>query len=274
MKKTEKIALITDMALFVSLGFILDFIQGKIGNLLPFFPNGGSIGISIVATLIFSYRHGVYGLLCGLLTGFLSMLGGIYVSPFATNPFHVILQLGLDYFLAWLSVGLAGLFAKKISKSNKKLLLIIISCIVGGLGKYLCHFLSGMIYWPSDDYTSQFLYSLIYNGLYSIPSTILSTLVVVIIYYKVPFIINYKYDDNKIVLKSKKYLFLVLSIISIILLLVFLTIFILSITVYHDLEASYGEVFSSNENYLFLCVFFFLTSIVNIIFYIKNINKR
>ena len=192
MKKTNKISLITDMALFVSLGFVLDFIQGYISNFLPFWPNGGSVGVALIATIIFSYRYGIYGLLCGLLTGLLTMIRGIWISPFATNPIHVFMQLGLDYFISWLVVGLAGLFARKIAESKHKIAFIILSSSIAGLSKYFCHFLSGMIYWPSEDTTSQFIYSLTYNGSYMIPTIIISTLVVVIISLKAPIIIEYK----------------------------------------------------------------------------------
>lgn len=193
MKKNKKIILICEMALFVAIGIVLDLLQGLIGS---FWPSGGSIGIAIIATLIFSYRHGLYGLVCGLITGLLTMLNGIYISPFATNSFHIFLQLGLDYFLSWMVVGFAGLFARKVATSKYRIYFVIGSSILGGFLKFLCHFLSGMIYWPSEDTTSQFIYSLTYNGSYMLPTIIISTIIMVLIAYKAPIIIkNDKYSN-------------------------------------------------------------------------------
>lgn len=193
MKKNKKIILICEMALFVAIGIVLDLLQGLIGS---FWPSGGSIGIAIIATLIFSYRHGLYGLVCGLITGLLTMLNGIHISPFATNSFHIFLQLGLDYFLSWMVVGFAGLFARKVATSKYRIYFVIGSSILGGFLKFICHFLSGMIYWPSEDTTSQFIYSITYNGSYMLPTIIISTIIMVLIAYKAPIIIkNDKYSN-------------------------------------------------------------------------------
>ena len=270
--KKNKITLITEMALFVSIGFILDFIQGTISNFLPFFPNGGSIGIAMIATLIFSYRHGLYGLLCGLLTGFLTMLSGVWISPFANNPLHVFLQLGLDYFFSYFVIGLAGCFAYLISKKQgkTKLILLIVTSISSGLLKYLSHFLAGMIYWPNEDATSQFIYSLTYNGSYMIPSIILTTLLLVLIYFKAPSILEYKETHEEVSLINNSKLSLSVLVVSIIGFISSLYFYIESFIIYDDLIASYGEVFSASEVMLFFLIIFILLIIISLTSYLKN----
>lgn len=189
--KTNVTKMMTDVGLFAALGFVLDVVQGVICDFLPFWPNGGSVGIAMCCIFVLSLKYGLIGMFGGLITGLLSMMRGVYISPLAAEGgfFPVLLQLGLDYFLAWTAVGLAGLFVKLFQKEeniNKKCLWTGIACFVGGIGKYICHFLVGMIYWPNEDTTSQFLYSFLYNGSYMWPSIALCIVLMIIIVRKQP----------------------------------------------------------------------------------------
>ena len=62
----------------------------------------------------------------------------------------------------------------------------ILACTVGGLAKFLCHFLAGVLYWPDTSKFSAVVYSLLYNGSYMLPSIILCVIVMVIIVKKQP----------------------------------------------------------------------------------------
>lgn len=270
-KRSKSISLMTDMAIFAALGFVLDFMQGFICDFLPFWPNGGSVGIAMCAVFIFSYRYGLWGMLCGLITGFLTMLGGVWISPFANNPFHVFLQLGLDYFLGWTFVGLSGLFFPLIQKKDKyRNLWLILGVIVGGVGKFLCHFLAGLIYWPSDDKLGNFLYSFLYNGSYMLPSIIICSIVMFLIIYKVPKLLETRYADVKKVSTLPFYLDLSFwsLIASSIGFIYSLYIFITSIEIFDN------EGFSGDENMIFMMVVFILVIILSLISFIKNIKAK
>ena len=182
MKQILSVRAITEIAIFAALGFVLDLLQGFITGGL--FPNGGSIGIAMVPIFIMCYRRGfICGLVTGLILGLTQMIGGVYAISDAW--YKVFAQVALDYWLAYPLCAFAGLFMA-LYKKNNKVNWIIIGCIVGGFAKYLCHFLSGVIFWPSDAWNvgSSFLYSVLYNGAYMIPSIILCIIIMVIIGYK------------------------------------------------------------------------------------------
>jgi hypothetical protein len=69
--------------------------------------------------------------------------------------------------------------------------------------KYLCHFLSGVLFWPNDAWNvgSSALYSFLYNGAYTFPSIILSTALVVVLYLRLP---HYFMPENRGLVASKE----------------------------------------------------------------------
>lgn len=193
---TNKITVkvLAEIAIFSALALALDFLQS--GYSKGLFINGGSIGIAMVPIFIIAYRRGLLaGLICGFIVSVLQMLGGILICPVAdySGVMRVLVpffQVSLDYVLAYTFVGFAGAFAGlyKGSKSKgKKLLWIIVGCLVGGLLKYLVHVLSGGFFYLNfggeffgvkDD---SWFYSFFYNGCFSIPSIVLSTAIMAII---------------------------------------------------------------------------------------------
>lgn len=198
-KKGFTVELMTEIAVFSALGFVLDLLQGAICNFLPFWPNGGSVGIAMCAVFILSFRHGLWGLLSGFIVGVLSMMTGVWISPLADSWYKVFFQLFLDYFGAWTVVGLAGLFSKLILNEEnvkKRVLWISLACISGGMGKYLMHFLAGMLFWPTSDDVAQSIYSLTYNGSYMIPSIILCAVLMSIIILTHPEFLTYGFKEE------------------------------------------------------------------------------
>lgn len=188
MKKKLTVRAISEIAIFAALGFALDMAQS--GLFKGFFPNGGSIGIAMVAIFVMCFRR---GFLCGLLTGFImgltQMLGGICMIT--DTWYKAFAQVALDYWLAYPVCAIAGLFKILVDKSNsttRKNMWIIIGCVIGGLGKYLCHYLSGILFWPDDLWNvgGPYIFSLLYNGAYMIPCIILCTLLMFLISWKYP----------------------------------------------------------------------------------------
>lgn len=188
MKKEKKLSvkIIAEIGIFAAIGYVLDLLQGSLFSTV--FPNGGSIGIAMVAVFIISYRRGVIaGVLTGLIMGILDLLDGFYAI--SDTWYKVFAQVGLDYWIAYPLAGLSGLFKKLFENQEKnklKLIYLSLGCFVGGILKYLSHFISGVLFWPNDEWGGAITYSLIYNGLYMIPCIIISTLVIVVLYIKQP----------------------------------------------------------------------------------------
>ncbi len=174
--KNLNVKVITEIAIFAAIGFVLDFIQGLYSDFLPTFFNGGSVGIAMVAVFVIAYRRGfIPALLCGSIMGLLDMIDAV---PYANTWYEILLQYFLDYILAYGICSLAAIFYLLIRK-DKGYLFVILGCIIGGLGKLLCHTISGCLYFDSPVWAS-----FTYNASYIIPSIILCCIVMAVVFIK------------------------------------------------------------------------------------------
>lgn len=188
-KRMIDIRVMAEIAIFAALGFVLDLVQGAYSNAL--FANGGSIGIAMIVVFLISYRRGlVVGLITGLIMGFLQLTVGFYVV--SDQWWKNLLQVGFDYIFAYAFCALAGAFRPlymNADTKNKKGLWLAVGALVGGIGKYFSHFMSGVLFWPqnpTDTAWPRITYSLGYNGGYMIPSIIICTIVFTIIVLSQP----------------------------------------------------------------------------------------
>ena len=152
-------------ALSIALSFVLSCIR------LYRMPTGGSVTPgSMLPLMLFSVSFGVGpGLLAGLAYGLLQYLqGGWWLN---------VWQFLLDYLLAFAALGLAGIAYRK---SNKWLYAAI---PIAALGRAVCAILAGLM-WIADtpveelvigsmQFQSPLLYSIVYNGAYLIPDTVI-----------------------------------------------------------------------------------------------------
>ena len=158
-------------AIMVALAQILSYI--KIMEL----PNGGSLTPAMFPILLFAVRWGLKdGLLAGFVFGLLQL---IFDGAYAWGWQSML----LDYLVAFTPLGLAGLFKGK--KWG-----IFAGTVLGCLGRFIVHFISGItiyrIYAPTEILGTVFdepnLYSLVYNGSYMLPNTILALAIAGLLY--------------------------------------------------------------------------------------------
>ena len=158
-------------AIMVALAQILSYI--KIMEL----PNGGSLTPAMFPILLFAVRWGLKdGLLAGFVFGLLQL---IFDGAYAWGWQSML----LDYLVAFPPLGLAGLFKGK--KWG-----IFAGTVLGCLGRFIVHFISGItiyrIYAPTEILGTVFdepnLYSLVYNGSYMLPNTILALAIAGLLY--------------------------------------------------------------------------------------------
>ena len=89
----------------------------------------------------------------------------------------------LDYLVAFTPLGLAGLFKGK--KWG-----IFVGTVVGCLGRFVVHYISGVTIYkilaPTEfmkwTFTSPSAYSLVYNGSYMLPNTIIALVIAAVLY--------------------------------------------------------------------------------------------
>ena len=128
-------------------------------------PQGGSINIGMVPILWLALRRGSkIGIFAGAVFGVVDLA----IEPFIVNPIQVF----LDYPLPFAALGLAGLLKSPV-----------VGVAVAGTGRFLSHFVSGVIYF--GDYApagmSPIVYSALYNGTYLIPSIIICAVIIVLL---------------------------------------------------------------------------------------------
>lgn len=204
MNSTLKTRQIVESGLMIALSVILSML--KVFHL----PWGGSITFcSMLPMILLAYRYGwkwgslsalVYAAvqaILGAVDGTFTMVAlgaenGIYSSGVFVIPYWaaVIGILLLDYVAAFTVLGLGGLF-KKGENSPKELMK---GAILAGCARYAVHTLSGFLFFGTfaswffgevgafgemmmgtfSGNLLYFLYSLIYNGCYMIPETIIT----------------------------------------------------------------------------------------------------
>ena len=192
-KKVSPVTLICEIAVMAAVGFVLDELSSSYSRGL--FVNGGSIGIAMISVIVMVYRRGaVSGLLTGLIIGLFDVMTGPYMV--AASPWKVFLQVGLDYVFPYVFVVACAVFKPAFVNAptqGKRYLYLALGTMVGALGKLLCHYLAGVLFWadPSTfawDLTKMnpYLYCFLYNAAFILPSAVLTTIVAVLIYRNSP----------------------------------------------------------------------------------------
>ncbi len=186
MKNTinNKILCITEGAIMIALSVVLEMVchwLNEVMGIEAFLPFGGTITVSMLPVIYYSYRHGVaWGLGVGFTYSLLQIVLG-HLSYLPKDFGALVLCLLLDYLLAFTVLGLAELFAKPFGKH--RLVGYCAGAVIVCVIRFALSFLSGVILWGSyaPEGMNVWVYSLIYNGSYMLPNTILTAMFAVII---------------------------------------------------------------------------------------------
>ena len=129
---------------------------------------GGSITLaSFVPIMLYAF---VYGPVDGLIVGFIHGLLNFIESPYILTPATFV----LDYLLAFTSVAVMGFFGK-MPRKEKGALPLVLGCVSVFSLRFICHLLSGVIFFlgdavwvsfPSWAMKNAFIYSFIYQCVY------------------------------------------------------------------------------------------------------------
>lgn len=176
----KRLLMMVEIAIFAAVGLVLDQISFKM------WAQGGSISFVMVPIILMAIRWGLTaGLATGLLIGIMQMMFGAYIVHW--------LQAILDYGLAFTVVGLAAVIRKPLLQATQSLnkrkmaLYIIIGTILGGTLRFVCHLLAGVVFFKEfagDD--NVWIYSIIYNGSYMLPATIITAIIAILLFTSAP----------------------------------------------------------------------------------------
>ncbi|EIW15554.1 MULTISPECIES: energy-coupled thiamine transporter ThiT [Pelosinus] len=157
----KKIKINTPMMVHISLMLALTVILHTFR--LYHMPQGGSVTFgAMIPLLLIAFRYGpVVGYLAGFTYGLLNLLQ----DPYILHPVQVL----FDYPLPYMALGLAGYFKDRM----------LLGAIVGSCGRFICHFISGVVFFASyaPPGTSPYWYSLVFNATYLLPELMICLLI-------------------------------------------------------------------------------------------------
>ena len=251
-KNSNVIHAIVEVGLFSALGFVLDEIQGI--AFASVFTAGGSIGFAMVAVLIVAYRRGWLPAICtGLIMGALDLITKAYFITFW--------QVLLDYILPYALVGVAGFFKPWFDKeesSNKRIVILCLGAVVGGLLKFLSHFIVGTLVWAPMGYEwaieNEALYSFAYNIAFTGPSIVLSAILLVLLFKRAPQVVcvTSSKEEKEPQTHVKAFDYIVnplMTATGLFLFIFYLVVYIQNVTIK---DKGYAIKFSSNQDAVFL----------------------
>ena len=170
--KHLRIRALTEGAMLVAAAQVLSLLK------LYEFPQGGSVTAAMFPILLYAVRWGLgRGLLAGFTFGALQL---IFDGAYAWGWQSMV----LDYLLAFTPLGLAGVFRGKSWG-------IFPGTILGCAGRFAVHYLSGVtiyrITMPTQIpgfgvFDSAEIYSLVYNGCYMLPTTLIALFLAAVLY--------------------------------------------------------------------------------------------
>ena len=148
-------------AVAMALALVTSFI--KVASL----PMGGSI--TLFSMFFMCFIGYLYGPKIGIMTGVAYGILQLIIEPYIYAPLQVL----LDYPLAFGALGMSGFFSKK--KFG-----LTTGVIVGILGRYICHVISGYVFFASyaPEGMNPMIYTLGYNATYIVPELIATVILV------------------------------------------------------------------------------------------------
>ena len=162
--RNKKLLVLAEGAIMVALSAVLSLLRIPIG------PEGGSIDFAMIPLMVYALRRGVWpGLMAGAVAGMIQYFN----EGYAVNIWSLI----MDYPLAYMMVGLAGLMMLKKSPGGWA-----IGAVIGGFSRYLIHIVSGVVFYASYatptvwfmNTPTVWIYSAAYNALYMIPAIVIA----------------------------------------------------------------------------------------------------
>ena len=187
--RNKKVLLMMEIAIFAALGFVLDFVSFRM-------PQGGSVSLVMIPIVLIAFRRGVgAGVLTGILVGLLQIVSGfISVAPLSFG--FVVMQVLLDYLLAYGVVGLAGVMRTKYlqhahaKQTGKMLAAIVVGVLIASVLRYLVHVITGILFFGMFAEGNVVIYSVVYNATYMIPVFLLAAFVSVALFTAAPRLVD------------------------------------------------------------------------------------
>lgn len=153
---------------------------------LPFFTfkgpwalGGGITVCSMLPLVMLAWRYGTkWGVFSALVYSLLQLVLGLNNLQYMPNAASIAAVILLDYIAAFGVIGFSAVFAHRCKNARTALILGI---IVTFLGRFACHFISGLVIWealwPNELGWAPAIWSLAYNSSYMLPELLITSIV-------------------------------------------------------------------------------------------------
>ena len=182
----KKTVILAEGAIMVALS-IAHF---AVSDLIPWpYAYGGGISIFAQVPIVnYSYRRGIKnGVAASLVLSVLQLLTGLKNFAWVSVIGAYLIVALADYIVAFGCLGLGGMFKGKFKNPTAELALgSVVVCLI----RFVCHYISGVTIYkilaPTEfmkwTFTSPSAYSLVYNGSYMLPNTIIALVIAAVLY--------------------------------------------------------------------------------------------
>ncbi|MDY0346599.1 MAG: ECF transporter S component [Acholeplasma sp.] len=167
---------LTESAILVSIAVVFELLS----KMVPFLqmPFGGSVSLAMLPVIIVAIRHGMgYGMMAGFVFGIVNYLIDGYAFFWGSFVF--------DYSLAFVALGLGGLFSKKALSGD--VMSFVYAVLLASFARYIMHSLSGVLFFAeyAGDHNVLIYSFILYNGPYMLGSAALCLMAGLTIYKRV-----------------------------------------------------------------------------------------
>jgi len=172
---------VLESALLIGISLVLN----EIARFNSTWIYGGSVTLgSMIPLVMLCWRWGTrQGLFSAFVFSLLQLFLGMKNVMYGRNVLQMALIALLDYVLAYTVIGLAAA-PRRIIKNELVALGagIVMVCAL----RFLCHFISGWLIWnalwPNDKGLSGMVYSMLYNGGYMLPETLIALVIGILLF--------------------------------------------------------------------------------------------
>ena len=144
----------------------------------PMLPQGGRVSLVMLPLVVYGLRRGpMAGMVAGALFGLVDLL----IEPVGVfMPIQILLDYPVAFGLAgWIAGLFAGAWKTATTANTARMMWVAAAATVAATGgRFAAHWLSGVVFFASFAPPGQpvWLYSLLYNGAYLLPTAVLSAI--------------------------------------------------------------------------------------------------
>jgi len=176
-----KTRILVEGTVVAALALVLTFIPTTIGSSF-------TISLGMIPMTLFALRRGVKPAIMS------AFIWGILHFPASQVVYLSVVQVLIEYPIAFTFAGFAGLYAKKVQQSladqdmwnvRKN---IILGTFVGTGARFFWHFIAGVVFWGSYALwgMNPWIFSLVMNGISGLATAVVTAIVAVLVAEKAP----------------------------------------------------------------------------------------